>query len=102
MKGIIISVSKVHVTSDLGVAKVYLSIFPSENRDEMVKGIQSNTPLIRHEMAKRTRNQLRRMPELLFFGDDTLDYIEEIDKSLKGNDSNPIKNPDVLARRQKK
>lgn len=102
MKGIIISVSKVHVTSDLGVAKVYLSIFPSENRDEMVKGIQSNTPLIRYEMAKRTRNQLRRMPELLFFGDDTLDYIEEIDKSLKGNDSNPIKNPDVLARRQKK
>ncbi|MFQ3305008.1 MAG: ribosome-binding factor A [Polaribacter sp.] len=102
MKGIIISVSKVHVTSDLGVAKVYLSIFPSENRDEMVKGIQSNTPLIRHEMAKRTRNQLRRMPELLFFGDDTLDYIEEIDKSLKGNDADPIKNPDVLERRQKK
>jgi ribosome-binding factor A len=53
-------------------------------------------------MAKRTRNQLRRMPELLFFGDDTLDYIEEIDKSLKGNDADPIKNPDVLVRRQKK
>ena len=102
MKGVIISVSKVHVTADLGVAKVYLSIFPSENRDEMVKGIQSNTPLIRHEMAKRTRNQLRRMPELLFFGDDTLDYIEKIDKSLKGNDADPIKNPDVLERRQKK
>ncbi|HCY97174.1 30S ribosome-binding factor RbfA [uncultured Polaribacter sp.] len=102
MKGVIISVSKVHVTADLGVAKVYLSIFPSENRAEMVKGIQSNTPLIRHEMAKRTRNQLRRMPELLFFGDDTLDYIEEIDKSLKGNDADPIKNPDVLERRQKK
>ena len=102
MKGIIISVSKVHVTSDLGVAKVYLSIFPSENRDQIVEGIQSNTPLIRHEMATRTRNQLRRMPELLFFGDDTLDYIEEIDRSLKGNDADPIKNPDVLVRRQKK
>lgn len=102
MKGVIISVSKVHVTSDLGVAKVYLSIFPSENREEIVKGIQSNTPLVRHEMAKRTRNQLRRMPELLFFGDDTLDYIEEIDKSLKGNDADPIKNPDVLAKRQKR
>ena len=102
MKGIIISVSKVHVTSDLGVAKVYLSIFPSEKRDDIVKGIQSNTPLIRHEMAKRKRNQLRRMPDLLFFGDDTLDYIEEIDKSLKGNDADPIKNPDVLVRRQKK
>ena len=101
-KGIIISVSKVHVTSDLGIAKVYLSIFPSENRDEMVKGIQSNTSIIRHEMAKRTRNQLRRMPELLFFGDDTLDYIEEIDNSLKGKDLNPITNPDVLDKRQKR
>lgn len=102
MKGVIISVSKVLVTSDLGVAKVYLSIFPSDKRDEIIEGVQSNTPLIRHEMAQRTRNQLRRMPELLFFGDDTLDYLEEIDKSLKGDDDNPIKNPDILPRRQKR
>ena len=102
MKGVIISVSKVSVTSDLGVAKVYLSIFPSEKRDEIVKGVLSNTPLIRHEMAQRTKNQLRRMPELLFFGDDTLDYLEKIDKSLQGNDENPINNPELLARRQKR
>ncbi|CAL2077444.1 30S ribosome-binding factor RbfA [Tenacibaculum sp. 190524A02b] len=102
MKGVIISVSKVSVTADLGVAKVYLSVFPSEKRDEIVKGVVSNTPLIRHELAQRTRNQLRRMPELLFFGDDSLDYIEEIDKSLKGEDENPIKNPDILPRRQKR
>ena len=102
MQGVIISVSKVHVTSDLGIAKVYLSVFPSENRNKILEGVISNTPLIRHELAKRTRNQLRRMPELLFFGDDTLDYIEEIDKSLKGEDVNPIKNPDVLPRRKKK
>ncbi|TVZ56657.1 ribosome-binding factor A [Lutibacter sp. Hel_I_33_5] len=102
MKGILISVSKVFVTSDLGIAKVYLSVFPSDKREELLKGVQSNTQLIRYEMAKRTRNQLRRMPELLFFGDDSLDYIEEIDKSLKGNDADPIKNPDVLPRRQKR
>ena len=102
MKGVIISVSKVFVTSDLGVAKVYLSIFPSDKRDEIIEGVQSNSPLIRHEMAQRTRNQLRRMPELLFFGDDTLDYLEEIDKSLKGDDENPIKNPEILPRRQKR
>ena len=102
MKGIIISVSKVSVTSDLGVAKVYLSIFPSDKRDEIIEGVKSNAPLIRHEMAKRTRNQLRRMPDLLFFGDDTLDYIEEIDKSLKGEDENPIKNPTILPKRQKR
>jgi|TARA_B110000967_G_C18871061_1_gene555438 ribosome-binding factor A len=101
MKGVLISVSKVHVTSDLGVAKVYLSVFPSENREDIIKGVQFNTATIRFEMAKRTRNQLRRMPELLFFGDDTLDYLEEIDKSLKGEDENPIKNPEVLPRRKK-
>ncbi|CAM1352453.1 MULTISPECIES: 30S ribosome-binding factor RbfA [Tenacibaculum] len=102
MKGVIISVSKVSVTADLGVAKVYLSVFPSEKRDEIIEGVKSNTPLIRHELAQRTKNQLRRMPELLFFGDDSLDYIEEIDKSLKGKDVDPIKNPDVLPRRQKR
>lgn len=102
MQGIIISVSKVTVTTDLSIAKVYLSIFPSEKRDELVKGIQSNTSLIRHELAKRTRNQLRRMPELTFYGDDSLDYIESIDKSLRGEDSDPIKNPEVLPRRQKR
>lgn len=101
MRGVIISVSKVYVTSDLGVAKVYLSIFPSSKRDEIIEGVQSNTVLIRHEMASRTKNQLRRMPELLFFGDDTLDYIEKIDKSLKGADENPIKNPEVLPKRRK-
>lgn len=102
MKGVIISVSKVSVTADLGVAKVYLSVFPSEKRDEIIDGVKSNTPLIRHELAQRTKNQLRRMPELLFFGDDSLDYIEEIDKSLKGEDVDPIKNPDILPRRQKR
>ena len=102
MQGVIISVSKVSVTPDLGVAKVHLSVFPSEKRSEIIAGVKSNAPLIRHEMAKRTRNQLRRMPELLFFGDDSLDYIEEIDKSLRGEDENPIKNPEVLPKRQKR
>lgn len=102
MKGVIISVSKVSVTADLGVAKVYLSVFPSDKRDEILKGVTSNTPLIRHELAQRTRNQLRRMPDLLFFGDDSLDYIENIDKSLKGEDVNPIKNPEILPKRQKR
>ena len=102
MPGTIISVSKVSVTSDLGVAKVYLSVFPSDKRDALVEGIKSNTATIRYEMARRTKNQLRRMPELLFFGDDSLDYIEEIDKSLRGEDENPIKNPTILPKRQKR
>ena len=101
MKGVLISVTKVHVTSDLGEAKIYLSVFPSEKRDELLKGIVSNTPLIRHEMASRTKNQLRRMPQLLFFPDDSLDYIDNIDNALKGKEENPIQNPDILDKRKK-
>ncbi|SDX68902.1 ribosome-binding factor A [Lutibacter oricola] len=96
MKGVIISVTKVQVTSDLGQAKVYLSVFPQLKRDIILKGVQENAPSIRYEMAKRTRDQLRRMPELDFYIDDSLDYIEDIDDALKGNKGNPIKNPDIL------
>ncbi|MGC6285073.1 MAG: 30S ribosome-binding factor RbfA [Polaribacter sp.] len=102
MRGVIITATKVNVTVDLGLAKVYLSIFPPDKREEIIKGIISNTPLIRHELAKRTRNQLRRMPELAFFADDSLDYIEGIDNALQGKTDNPIKNPDILPKRQKR
>jgi len=101
MKGIIISVTKVHVTTDLSSAKVYLSIFPNDKRDELLKGIVSNAGLIRHRLAQRTRHQLRKMPELTFFIDDSLDYIEGIDAALKGEDGDPIKNPEILPRRKK-
>ena len=102
MKGVIISVTKVSVTSDLGQAKVYLSVFPQLKRDVILKGVKENTSTIRYEMAKRTRNQLRRMPDLLFYIDDSLDYIEDIDNALKGKLGNPIKDPDILDKRQKR
>ncbi|WP_053976570.1 30S ribosome-binding factor RbfA [Mangrovimonas xylaniphaga] len=100
LRGIIISVSKVKVTTDLSVAKVYLSIFPNDKGQELLEGIRSNTPLIRHELAQRTKNQLRRMPNLEFFIDDSLEYIDRIEKSLKGEE-NPIQNPDLLDKRKK-
>jgi ribosome-binding factor A len=98
--GIIISVSKVNVTVDLSIAKVYLSIFPNNRAKELIEGIRSNAHLIKHEIAQRTRNQLRRMPDLEFFIDDSLEYIDQIEKSLKGSD-NPIENPDLLDKRKK-
>jgi ribosome-binding factor A len=90
LKGVIISVSKVSVTVDLSIAKVYLSVFPSEKGAELLKGVKSNKPLIRHEVSQRTKHQLRRVPDFIFFLDDSLDYIDKIEKSLKGKD-NPIK-----------
>ena len=100
LKGVIISVSKVSVTVDLSIAKVYLSIFPNKEADKLLEGIRSNTPLIRHELAQRTRHQLRRMPQLEFFIDDSLEYIDGIERSLKGED-NPLENPDLLGKRKK-
>jgi len=100
LKGILISVTKVTVTTDLSIAKVYLSIFPVKSSQELIEGIRSNQPLIKHELAKRTKHQLRRVPELQFYIDDSLDYIENIEKSLEG-DENPIENRDLLDKRKK-
>ncbi|EMQ95903.1 30S ribosome-binding factor RbfA [Xanthomarina gelatinilytica] len=100
LQGILISVTKVKVTVDLSVAKVYLSIFPNDKGKELIQGIKSNAPLIKHELAQRTKNQLRRMPELQFYLDDSLEYIDKIDKSLKGEE-NPLKKPDLLDKRKK-
>jgi ribosome-binding factor A len=100
LKGTLISVTKVSVPTDLSLARVYISIFPNKDAHEIMKGITSNEPLIKHELAQRTRHQLRRVPELSFFLDDSLDYIENIEKSLTG-DENPIENRDLLAKRKK-
>ena len=100
LRGVIISVSKVNVTTDLSVAKVYLSIFPNKEAQPLLEGIKSNKPLIRNELAQRTRHQLRRMPQLEFFIDDSLEYIDKIEQSLKGED-NPILDKDLLVKRKK-
>lgn len=100
LKGTLISVSKVYITSDLSIAKVYVSIFPADKAKELLEGIKSNESLIKHELAQRTKNQLRRVPNLNFYLDDSLDYIDGIEKSLKG-DENPIENRDLLDKRKK-
>lgn len=100
MTGIIISVTQVKVTVDLSIAKIYLSIFPIQQAKILIDGITSNTSIIKHELAQRTKNQLRRMPHLLFFLDDSLEYIDKIEKTLK-EPENPILNPDLLKKRKK-
>ena len=70
--GIIVSVSKVGVTTDLSQAKVYMSVFPHDKAAEMLVEVKAVKPFIKHEIAQRTRHQLRRMPELQFYIDDSL------------------------------
>ncbi len=81
--GVIISVSAVRVTPDLSIARVYLSVFPSTNAQEIMNNINLSAKTIRYELAQKVRFQLRKTPELQFYLDDSLDYIENIDHLLE-------------------
>jgi ribosome-binding factor A len=81
--GKMVSVTKVRVSPDLSFAKVYISIYPSTGRDDVLKSIQDHSSKIRYEMGQKIRKQLRIVPELAYFIDDSLDYIDKIDKLLK-------------------
>ena len=81
--GHMITVTVVRISPDLGLAKVYLSIFPGEKNTEVMQGIAEKAGLIRSHMGKRLRNQLRHIPEFAFFLDDSLDYIDRIEDLLK-------------------
>ncbi len=83
MHGVMVSVTRVRVSPDLSVCTAYLSIFPSERGEEILKNITANEKTIRYELGTRTRHQLRIIPEVRFFIDDSLDYIDRIDELLK-------------------
>ena len=96
---LIISVSKVSVTTDLSVATVHLSIFPQDKAKETLVAIKTNSKLIKHDLSQRVRLQLRKVPNLVFFIDDSLDYIEKIDHALSSRE-NPIENRELLEKRR--
>ena len=83
MHGVLVSVTRVRISPDLSICTAYLSIFPSEKSEELLTNINANEKTIRYELGKRVHNQLRIIPELRFFIDDSLDYIEHIDNILK-------------------
>lgn len=78
-----VTVTNVRITPDLGLARVYLSIFPSNQNKETLEIVKNNYKAIRLLLGQKVKNQLRVVPELEFFIDDSLDYIERIDKLLK-------------------
>ena len=88
--GVLLSITKVSVTVDFSVAKVFLSVFPSQMSDQIIQEVSKMSSRIRHEVSQKAKKQLRKVPELLFFLDDSLDYIEKIEDSLKGLD-NPLR-----------
>lgn len=83
MHGVMVSVTRVRVSPDLSICTAYLSIFPSEKADELIKNINANEKTIRYDLGTKVRHQLRIIPELRFFIDDSLDYIQHIDELLQ-------------------
>lgn len=81
--GVMISVTRTKISPDLSICTAYLSVFPSEKGEEILKNINASSKQIRYELGTRIRNQMRIIPELRFFIDDSLDYIEHIDELLK-------------------
>ncbi|MBR4709608.1 MAG: 30S ribosome-binding factor RbfA [Bacteroidaceae bacterium] len=82
MKGTLVSVSACRISPDMSVCRAYLSVFPSEKSEEIVANVNQNMKTIRYELGRRVRMQLRIIPELKFFVDDSLDYVENIDRLL--------------------
>jgi len=81
--GKMVSITRVRVSPDLSYAKIYISIFPSANQEEILNQIRDHSVKLRFELGHKVRTQLRIVPEISFFIDDSLDYIENIDKLLK-------------------
>ncbi len=97
---LIASVTKVKISPDLSVAKVYVSVFPVKASKEVFELIKESRGAIRNFLGVLVKNQIRRVPELSFFLDDSLDYIEKIDSALKSGED-PIKNTDLLKKLEK-
>ena len=81
--GALVSVSGVKITPDLSQAKIYVSIFPSSKSEMVMEIIGDQTRARRGELGRRVGKQLRIVPELQFFLDDSLDYVEHIEELLK-------------------
>lgn len=101
VQGILVSVTKVNITTDLSIAKVYMSVFPHKEGERVLTEVREVKSQIKHQVAQMTKHQLRRMPELSYYIDDSLEYIDAIDKAIKG-ESNPIEDPDLLPKRKKR
>lgn len=87
--GVLVSVSAVRVSPDLSIARAYLSVFPSDKAQEIMESINKSSKTIRYELAQKVRYQLRKTPELSFYIDDSLDYIENIDNLLAADPVKP-------------
>jgi len=89
LAGVLVSVTMVRMSPDLSVSKAYLSIFPPEKRDEIMENINKQKKAIRYELGLRIGKSVRHVPELVFYLDDSIDYLENIDHLLNQDKEKP-------------
>lgn len=82
VKGILITVTAVRISPDLSYSKIYVSIFPFNRHEEVMKSLKDNIWMIRKALGTRIKSQLKVVPEIDFFLDDSLEYIEGIDRAI--------------------
>ena len=98
---LMVSVTKVKVVPDISMVKIYISVFPKDKVEMYIENLKTNTNQLRHDLSQKLKSQLRKVPELNFYLDESLDYIEKIDKELT-NGENPLKKLSSLEPRQKR
>lgn len=97
LAGEFVTISAVKVTPDLSYVRVYLSLFNVSKREQVMESVELNAREIRKELARRLKNQVRKIPEIAYFEDDTLDYVSKMDKifeELNKNKSNENEKPE--------
>ena len=98
---LMVSVTKVKVVPDISMAKIYISVFPKDKVEMYIENLKTNKNQLRHDLSQKLKSQLRKVPELNFYLDESLDYIDKIDKELN-NGENPLKKLSSLEPRQKR
>ncbi|MDE5622413.1 MAG: 30S ribosome-binding factor RbfA [Alistipes sp.] len=83
VRGSLVTVTAVRVSPDFGYAKIYVSVFPFDRSAEVMQSLERQMRLLRGLLGNRIRNQIKNVPELQFFLDDSLEYIDHIEQALK-------------------
>ena len=83
VRGALVTVTAVRVSPDFGYAKIYVSIFPFEQNAKVMETLSQQNWFLRRALGQRIRNQVKNVPEIQFFLDDSLEYIEHIEEALK-------------------
>lgn len=82
VRGSLVTVTAVRISPDFSYAKIYVSVFPFERNGEVMASLEAGNWFLRRALGQRIRNQLKVVPEIQFFLDDSLEYIEQIDRAM--------------------